>query len=205
MLEESYELVYVDPSKCVGCRSCEIACAVEHSLSKNLFLSITEKPLPRKRIRVISVDNFTVPMRCMHCEDAPCIAVCPTGAMEKTAEGFVVVNSPKCIGCRMCMMACPFGHPIYDSLSKILIKCDHCPDRMKEGLPPACVEACPTGALRYGKVEEILGETAVKKAKELVSGLGKMEVLYRTVIPEKLAPESPVQKIKEMYGSVRWW
>jgi carbon-monoxide dehydrogenase iron sulfur subunit len=205
MLEELYELVYVDPSKCVGCRSCEIACAVEHSLSKNLFLSITEKPLPRKRIRVISVDNFTVPMRCMHCEDAPCIAVCPTGAMEKTAEGFVVVNSPKCIGCRMCMMACPFGHPIYDSLSKILIKCDHCPDRMKEGLPPACVEACPTGALRYGKVEEILGETAVKKAKELVSGLGKMEVLYRTVIPEKLAPESPVQKIKEMYGSVRWW
>jgi carbon-monoxide dehydrogenase iron sulfur subunit len=103
------------------------------------------------------------------------------------------------------MMACPFGHPVYDPSSKIVIKCDHCPDRMKEGLPPACVEACPTGALRYGKVEEILGETAVKKAKELVSGLGKMEVLYRTVIPEKLAPESPVQKIKEMYGSVRWW
>jgi Fe-S-cluster-containing dehydrogenase component len=92
-LEESYELIYVDPSKCVGCRSCEIACAVEHSLSKNLFLSITERPLPRKRVRVIPADDFTVPMRCMHCEDAPCIAVCPTGAMEKTAEGFVVVNS----------------------------------------------------------------------------------------------------------------
>jgi len=204
-LEESYELIYVDPSKCMGCRSCEIACAVEHSLSKNLFLSVAEKPLPRKRVRVVPADNFIVPMRCMHCDDAPCVAVCPTGAMEKTAEGFVVVGTLKCIGCRMCMMACPFGHPVYDPTSKIVIKCDHCPDRMKKRLPPACVEACPTGALRYGRVEELLEETAARKAKELVSGLGKGKVLYRGMVTEKPAPESPVQKIKEMYESVRWW
>jgi len=142
-------------------------------------------------------------MRCMHCDDAPCVAVCPTGAMEKTPEGFVVVEALRCIGCRMCMMACPFGHPIYDPLSKIVIKCDHCPDRMKEGLPPACVEACPTGALRYGKVEELLEEMAVRKARELVSGLGKGKVVYKTVTEK--APESPVQRIKEMYGPVRWW
>jgi len=202
-LEESYELIYVDPSKCLGCRSCEIACAVEHSLSKNLFLSIAERPSPRKRVRVIPADSFIVPMRCMHCDDAPCVAVCPTGAMEKTPDGFVVVEALRCIGCRMCMMACPFGHPIYDPLSKIVIKCDHCPDRMKEGLPPACVEACPTGALRYGKVEELLEETAVRKARELVSGLGKGKVVYKTVTEK--APESPVQRIKEMYGPVRWW
>jgi len=196
-------IIYVIPSRCVGCKSCEIACAVEHSASKDLLTAILESPKPKSRVKVTPADNFYVPMRCMHCEDAPCVAVCPTGAMQKTSEGYVICDPLTCIGCRACVIACPFGHPIYDPLVKSTIKCDHCLDRVREGVPPACVEACPTGALRYGKTEEVLAEMAKKKAEEFITGLGGGGVIYKPL--EREAPESPIQKIREAYKPVRWW
>jgi len=171
-------LIYVDPSRCVGCKSCEIACAVEHSSSKTLYGAITEFPLPRPRTKVVSADGIYVPMRCMHCDPAPCVEACPTGSMHRTEEGFVVSDPRRCIGCRTCLLACPFGHPSYSSENKV-IKCDHCVDRVRAGLPPACVEACPTGALRYGRTEDLLDEEKRKRALELILGLGEGGVVYR--------------------------
>lgn len=171
-------LIYVDPSRCVGCRSCEIACAVEHSLSKSLYASIFEDPRPKPRTSVVVADSIYVPMRCMHCDPAPCVEACPTGSMHRTDEGFVISDPSKCIGCRTCLLACPFGHPSYSRAGKV-IKCDHCVDRFRVGLPPACVEACPTGALRFGRAEELLMEEKRRRALELIIGMGEGGVIYK--------------------------
>ncbi len=149
-------MIYVDVDRCMGCRSCEIACAVEHSMTKQLFTAIMEKPLPKPRITVLHVDGLNVPLRCQHCRNPPCVQVCPTGAMYQTREGFVLVEEAKCIGCGMCSMACPFGHPQVDPETGTVYKCDFCIERLKQGRLPACVEACPTGALVFGTVKEVL-------------------------------------------------
>ncbi|MGB9792953.1 MAG: 4Fe-4S dicluster domain-containing protein, partial [Thermacetogeniaceae bacterium] len=102
--------VLVDIKKCLGCRSCELACAVQHSASRNLYQAIQESPPPRRRIFVESVGEKSFPLNCRHCDDAPCAAVCTTGAMKKDPATGVVANNPeKCVGCWMCVMACPFG------------------------------------------------------------------------------------------------
>ncbi len=158
-------VVFIDPTRCVGCRSCEIACAVEHSQSKSLFIAIKEYPRPRARIRVVYLWDLGLPspLNCRHCEQAPCIEVCPTRALERDQDDAVVLNPLKCIGCLTCGVACPFGVPELDVFNKIMVKCDLCPDRRAGGLPPACVEACPTGALMYGTVGEVM-----RRRKELV-------------------------------------
>ena len=194
-------LIYVDPERCVGCRSCEIACAVEHSSSKELFQAVFEDPTPRPRTKVVPAAGVYVPMRCMHCDPAPCVEACPTGAMQRTEEGFVISDLEKCIGCRTCLLACPFGHPAYDFRRKV-VKCDHCVDRFRAGLPPACVEACPTGALRYGRAEDILDREKIRRAADMVLGLAEAAVVYAR--PAEKAPKSPLASLREMYETVRW-
>ena len=204
MAEAPKYFLYIDPTKCIGCRSCEIECAVQHSVSKNIYGAVQEVPKPRPRASVIPVDEIRVPMQCRHCEDAPCIAVCPTKALYKSDEGFVLVDELKCIGCRMCVVACPFGHPAFDYERKVVLKCDGCVDRVREGKVPACVEACPTGALTFGTLDEVL---------EKVRREGMSPFLYEAVklIPgvEKALPpakvESPLTKLLKMYESVRWY
>ncbi len=153
-------IVFIDPTRCVGCRSCEIACAIEHSQSKNLFQAIKEVPRPRARIKVVYIWDLGLPspLNCRHCEQAPCVEVCPTRALERDEHGAVILNPLKCIGCLTCAIACPFGIPELDRYNKIMVKCDLCRDRRLEGRLPACVEACPTGALMYGSVSEIMSK-----------------------------------------------
>jgi len=199
--------VYIDPSKCMGCRSCEMACAIEHSMSKDLFGAIQEKPTPKPRLKVVVADFFNVPMRCQHCEDAPCMKACPTGAISKTEEGFVVLNPNKCIGCLMCVMACPFGHPKYEPEYKVVLKCDSCVERVREGKPPACVEACPTGAMKFGRLSDILEEVRKEKAENLISGMKGPGMVYVKPIVEKKEEEEPFKPMDlyRMYTSVRWY
>lgn len=143
--------VQVDVSRCVGCKSCEIACAVEHSESKELFGALFEDVLPRKRVFVQAAGECSVPVNCRHCEEAFCVRVCPTGAMYRDeASGTVQHNSHRCIGCGFCELACPFGAIARNQGSKVVVKCDCCPDRET----PACVSACPTKALLYMTPEE---------------------------------------------------
>ncbi|HZK49347.1 MAG TPA: 4Fe-4S dicluster domain-containing protein [Thermoleophilia bacterium] len=137
--------IYVVPARCTGCRSCEMACAVEHSQSKSLFGAITETPPPRRRIYVEAVDTVAVPVACRHCDEAFCMNACITGAIRRDARGFVVLDESRCIGCNSCIMLCPFGVIQKDEARHVAAKCDLCPD-----LPgPACVAACPTDALRF--------------------------------------------------------
>lgn len=157
--------------KCLACKGCEIACAVEHSASKSLLGALAESPRPRPRVRVEKAEAFSYPARCMHCQDAACLAACPTGAMHRDAASrAVVVSADRCIGCWMCVMVCPFGGVSADPVAHKAFKCDRCPDRTARGLEPACVAACPTRALFYGTPEEMASLQRQVTAHSAVAG-----------------------------------
>ncbi len=140
--------IMINIDKCLACKSCEIACAVAHSNSGVLEEAVAEQPKPQKRVTVEAAGELAVPMQCRHCEDAPCIAVCPTAAIHRPeVDGPVLIEKDKCIGCRYCIVVCPFGVIDVSSDGKAVTKCDLCIERTKVGREPACVEACPTKAL----------------------------------------------------------
>lgn len=131
--------IMADSEKCIGCRTCEVACMVSHQ-------NDATPGAVTSRIRVVKGDTFTTAVGCHQCEDAPCANVCPTQAIHRTA-GAWLVEQARCIGCKSCIVACPFGamqvRLVEDRVQAL--KCDLCVHR--EG-GPACVEACPTHALR---------------------------------------------------------
>jgi len=141
--------------RCLGCRSCELACALEHSESKTLREAVRESPRPQRRVTVERAGAGGLPLQCRHCEDAPCIAVCPTDAMHRAEEGGpVAIEADRCIGCRMCILVCPFGVVSLRRDGRAVVKCDQCIERTQAGQKPACVAACPTGALVFTTAEE---------------------------------------------------
>lgn len=149
-------MLIVSTEKCLGCRSCELACAVEHSQSRDLIEAIKEDPLPQYRVEVETAGDLILPLQCRHCEDAPCVAVCPTHALEKPSpDSPVSLREDLCIGCKWCILVCPFGVIKLRRDGKAIIKCDLCQQRTKEGREPACVEACPTGALKFMEIEKL--------------------------------------------------
>lgn len=143
--------IYVRQDRCLGCKSCEIACAVQHSQSKTLFTALTESPLSKKRLYVEEADGFKLPILCRHCEDAPCVNSCITGCLYHDGNGYVRRKKDRCIGCWTCIMVCPFGVVSRDSVARIAVKCDRC-HKLEV---PACVNACPTRALELVDVEEL--------------------------------------------------
>ncbi|MDD3245539.1 MAG: 4Fe-4S dicluster domain-containing protein [Methanosarcina sp.] len=162
--------VLIRPELCMGCRSCEIACAVEHSESKNLFAAIMEKPTPQKRIYVEYVPeyNAAIPMTCRHCEDAPCTTVCPTKALKQDEITRVVTHSTDlCIGCWACSMVCNYGVIGRQKEARVAVKCNLCPGREI----PACVEACPTNALVFLEVKKLSGVKRTEAALKLARGM----------------------------------
>ena len=150
------KMIYLDIKKCLGCRSCMFACAVEHSTTKDKIEAISESPRPRARVHMVVTEGLSIPLQCRHCEDAPCVAVCPTEAIKKLGpQEPVIINDKKCIGCKFCIVVCPFGVISLSDGGKAALKCDRCIDRQKKGKIPACVEACPTGALQFLSIDEI--------------------------------------------------
>jgi len=150
-------MLVVRAHRCLGCKACEIACAVEHSNSKNLYEAIHESPSPSPRVDVAVGETFVAPLQCRQCEDAPCITICPTNALRRAdKESPVVIEQDLCIGCKWCILACPFGVITLDDKSNTIIKCDQCFDRLQRGELPACACACPTGALEFKTLDEIL-------------------------------------------------
>jgi carbon-monoxide dehydrogenase iron sulfur subunit len=155
--------VFVRLDRCLGCKSCEMACRVEHSTSKNLYSSISEKPLPIRRLYVEKAEGQNVPLVCRHCEDAPCVAVCRTGAMfQDSVTGIVDRNTEKCVGCWMCAMICPYGVIGRQAGVRKAVKCDRCKDLDE----PACVRACPAGTLVFateGEFMEVMRKAAAAR------------------------------------------
>lgn len=142
---DSMKRIFVDQSKCLGCKTCELRCAVErNSVSKNLTEAVHEVILPRSRVYVEWDGVRPLAIQCRHCEDASCLEICSTGAMQRDAEtGSVFIDVNKCKACWMCVMVCPYG-VIAPAVEKHAAdKCDQC-YQMPE---PFCVAACPTGAL----------------------------------------------------------
>ena len=168
---EQESAVLVDTTRCVGCRGCEAACSEAHGLPP---------PDPDDKVfesrRSTSPDQFTVVNRfpgpagaarphfaksqCMHCVSPACASACPVRALQKSPGGPVFYDGTRCLGCRYCMVACPFGVPRYqyEKAAPYVRKCDFCASRQAEGKAPACASVCPSGALTFGKRGELLDE-----------------------------------------------
>jgi len=150
------KFIVFDKNKCLGCKTCELACAVVHSKSKNLHKAVNEFPTPQYRIDVVASGGFSIPLQCRHCDDAPCVKICPTNALIKDESGIVLYKENKCIGCKYCILVCPFGSIKINSKGKLITKCDLCIERLKNGDMPACVSSCPTKALKFTTPSESL-------------------------------------------------
>jgi Fe-S-cluster-containing dehydrogenase component len=142
----------IDIGTCIGCGACEAACDFIHDGKP--YIKVYRTSL-----------GLEIPVSCLHCAKAPCIDVCPTGAMTRDKEGAVYVIPSKCIGCMACLYACPFGIPQLDVKLRISTKCDLCYDQRKKGLEPGCSSLCPTGAIVYS-AEPVVFDIAKKKTAE---------------------------------------
>ena len=148
------KIVIVHRDRCLGCKSCELACAMAHCQVESLVEAIHGESRPQSRMHVEPGCGYGIPMHCMHCEDAPCMAVCPTEAISRTSKDSpVLMDQERCIGCRFCLLACPFGAIDVSREGKAMIKCDMCIERTEAGELPACVSACPTGALKFQEID----------------------------------------------------
>lgn len=145
-------VMVIDVSKCIACGACIEACSLENTS----FLGAVIPLGARTRIVFVKHGDKEVPMHliCQHCDPAPCVEVCPTGASVKRSDGIVVIDYDLCIGCKYCMSACPYGARYVNAELSAVDKCTFCAHRVDKGLVPACVEACPVGARLFGDINE---------------------------------------------------
>ena len=161
----------VDVTKCIGCRACQVACKQWNDLpSEDTRNWGSYQNPPVLSAKTWSLVEFTetreegkldwvfFKRQCMHCEHPACVSACPVGALVRLDEGPVVYYDEKCMGCRYCMMACPFRIPKFEweKPLPLIRKCTMCADRLSVGLEPACAKACPTGAIAFGNRDELV-------------------------------------------------
>jgi Fe-S-cluster-containing dehydrogenase component len=164
------KVIVVDSDKCYACLSCVVECGYRRAGVRS-GAPLDGGILASAGCDVVAAEMEPVPLVCSHCEDAPCIMVCPSGAISRTGPGEpVLLDTEQCIGCRACVMACPFGMIRMRPDGKTAIKCDLCVERLAEGQRPLCVAACPTGALELREVDEVIAEVRKRAAAALRSG-----------------------------------
>ena len=156
--------IVIDLDLCIGCNACTLACKAEHGTQRAVFWG---KVLEHEVGKTPAVTRLFLPVLCNHCENPPCREVCPTRATHVDEDGVVLVDYDKCIGCKYCSWACPYGARELDEQQKVMKKCTLCIDRISdESLPPserkpACVLACPTSARLFGDVHDPDSEVSV--------------------------------------------
>jgi Fe-S-cluster-containing dehydrogenase component len=225
--------VLVDLTRCIGCRSCEAACNKEQQLPEPIVPFDDQSVFKEKRRP--SEEAYTVVNRyeqkdgpvfrkiqCNHCNEPACLTSCFVNAYTKTKEGAVIYNSKVCVGCRNCMIACPFNVPAYSyssAFNPIVKKCIFCHEtRLKVGKPPACVEICPQEALTFGHRKDLIkiGHERIKETpdKYVDHIYGEKEVggtgwLYLSGVPfeqvgfdNTLGNEPIISNVKEFLGTV---
>jgi len=154
--------ILFDSTKCIGCEACVAACK-----EKNNLPAAIDPKLTAYTWTVVEPRNTAFIRRmCMHCESPTCVSVCPVQAFRKEPNGPVLYDASRCIGCRYCIMACPFGVPKYqwDRAVPIVQKCIMCPDRIAAGKAPACASVCPTGATTFGDRDQMIREARTRLA-----------------------------------------
>ncbi len=179
--EKHYWGYVVDTTKCIGCGRCATACKLENRVpfDQEVYRTWIEryrikKSTPESIEEEVVIDSpnggingfvddipkdeiikaFYVPKICNHCENPPCVQVCPVGATYETKDGVVLVDFQYCIGCRYCIQACPYGARYFNTEKGTADKCTWCYHRITKGLLPACVQACPTGARKFGDLKD---------------------------------------------------
>ena len=178
MVPQDHEF-FIDPSRCIGCRACEAACREcdSHKGESMVMVDFVNR----------GFSLATQPTVCMHCEEpvAPCAQVCPALAILITPEGVVQQADPsRCIGCRNCVYACPFGVPKFDVEARLMMKCNLCYDRTVQGLQPWCAQACPTQALWYGDFEEFVTQRRGRAVGRTAFGAQEVRTRVFHVLPE---------------------
>jgi anaerobic dimethyl sulfoxide reductase subunit B (iron-sulfur subunit) len=148
---------YFDSSACSGCKACQAACKDKNNLPVGLLwrrvYEVTGGGWTQSgQAWTSDVFAYNLSLSCNHCEKPICVEVCPTRAMHQRADGIVVVDQDKCVGCQYCSWACPYHAPQYDRAQGHMTKCDFCADNLAAGLSPACVAACPLRVLDFGEV-----------------------------------------------------
>lgn len=204
-----------DATLCIGCLECERACAKQNNLPYGEGVAKQKKTSEFKFTYVDDAgDQKYMRRMCMHCDDPACVSVCPVGALEKTKLGAVIYDASKCMGCRYCMIGCPFNIPKYEWSKAIptVRKCTMCyRDRTSKGLQTACAEACPTGATIFGDRGELLAEArkrlAENPAQYVLHIYGEKEVggtsnLFLSSVPfERFGMKPlPVEPMPELTG-----
>ena len=151
---------YVDTRICTGCMTCVVACKDKNDLKPGVHWRRVYEysggewfPYPDGTFGQ-DVFAYYISVSCNHCTKPACVEVCPTAAMNQDESGIVTVDETKCIGCRNCEGACPYGAPQYQIETGRMSKCNFCRDELKAGGVPACVASCPTRALRFGELDE---------------------------------------------------
>ncbi|WP_454016229.1 sulfate reduction electron transfer complex DsrMKJOP subunit DsrO [Azospirillum sp. Marseille-Q6669] len=141
----------VDVGKCVGCQACTVACIMENDVPENSFRTIVSTYEVTEQGKA---GSYMLPRLCNHCEDPPCIPVCPTGATFQRRDGIVVVDNTVCVGCAYCVQACPYDARFINHETQTADKCTFCVHRVEAGLLPACVETCVGGARIFGDLND---------------------------------------------------
>jgi Fe-S-cluster-containing dehydrogenase component/formate-dependent nitrite reductase membrane component NrfD len=190
----------IDQRKCIGCHACTVACKAEHDVPIGIYRTwvkyIEKGEFPNSR-------RYFLVNRCNHCDDAPCVAICPTKALYKRKDGIVDFDSSRCIGCKSCMQACPYDALYIDPYNHTAAKCNYCAHRTEVGLEPACVVVCPERAIIAGDLQNPGSEIARIVAREPVrtrkpeQGTGP-NVYYLGAEEAAIDPEIAVEELPQM-------